>query len=137
MKKLYTLFAVSAIAFSASAQTAEGPQPFVPKVSPRNFVASPERILNPDTTGVVNVTDFLPAFNLAAPTFYSYTGGGYLFGNNVSPNNFKEVAQGYQNINNIPVKIIGALAWFGAKQSDLGSSGTSKVVIKAYNMAPN
>ncbi|MFL5765247.1 MAG: T9SS type A sorting domain-containing protein [Bacteroidia bacterium] len=137
MKKIYTLLAVSAVAFSAAAQTAEGPQPFAPKTTPYVFGANHDRMLNPDTTGIVNVTDFMPAFDGTSPTFYSYTGGGYLYGNNASANSFKEVAQGYQNVNGIPVKIIGALMWFGAKESDMGSSGTSKVVIKAYNMVPN
>ncbi len=137
MKKIYTLFAASAFAFSATAQAVENPQPFVAKTSPYVNIGAERTIGNPDTTGVVNVTDFLPAFDLTSPTFYSYTGGGYLYGNNRSGNNFKEIAQGYQNIIGSPVKVIGALMWFGGKQSDLGSSTTSKVTIKVYNLVAN
>ena len=138
MKKIYTLVVVSVFAFAANAQTVESPQPFVAKVNPNINAGSVQRVIgNPDTTGLVNVTDFLPAFNKAAPTFFSYTGGGYLYGNNRSGNAFKEVAQGYQNIIGSPVKVIGALMWFGGKQSDLGSSTTSKVTLKVYNLVAN
>jgi len=144
MKKLYTFIFATAFAVSASAQTVEGPQPFVTKTSPfhtTTTAVSGRTILNPDTTGVVNITDFLPAFDLTSPTFYSYgiagNTHGYLYGNNSSTNGFKQVAQGYQNVNGYAVDVIGALCWFGGKQSDLGSSGTSKVVIKAYDMQPN
>jgi hypothetical protein len=141
MKKIYTLVAVSTFAFAATAQTVEGTQPFVSKTSPYTHSTSGERLTNPDTTGLVNVTDFLPAFNVASPTFYSYGSAslttGYLYGNNGSANGFKEIGQGYQNIIGSPIDIIGVLCWFGGKQSDLGSSGTSKVVVKAYDMAAN
>ncbi|MCX6295292.1 MAG: T9SS type A sorting domain-containing protein [Bacteroidetes bacterium] len=140
MKKIYTLIAVAAIAFNSSAQTVEGPQHFVVKAIPYTMSAT-RAITNPDTTGLVNVTDFLPAFDVTAPTFYSYGSAtlttGYLYGNNGSLNGFKQVAQGYLNVNPTPVKVIGALMWFGGKQSDLGSSVTSKVVVNSYDMAAN
>ena len=141
MKKIYTLLAVSAIAFSANAQSVETTtQPFVVK-APMASTSSVNRMTNPDTTGLVNVGDFLPEFDGLNPVFYSYGSmtltTGYLYGNNGSANGFKEVAQGYQNLNSIPVKVIGALMWFGGKQSDLGSSGTSKVVVHTYDLAAN
>ncbi|MGZ4157798.1 MAG: T9SS type A sorting domain-containing protein, partial [Bacteroidia bacterium] len=134
----------SAFALAANAQTTESTPPFVQKTSPYVNINSNERTIgNPDTTGIVNVTDFLPAFNASTghPSFYSYgsTGhlAGYLYGNNGSTSHFKEVAQAYQNIIGSPVDIIGALMWVGGIQSDMGSSATSKVVVKAYDMAAN
>ncbi len=144
MKKIYTILALSALAVSANAQTVEGSQPFVHKTLPfQNSVGGVRTITSPDTTGIVNVTDFLPAFNFTTghPTFYSYGSStlttGYLFGNNGSTSGFKQVAQGYLNVNGSDIGIIGVLCWFGGKQSDLGSSITSKVVVKAYDMQPN
>ncbi len=141
MKKIYSLIAVSALALAANAQVVEGTQPHVTKTSPYVNLGTHERVIgNPDTTGIVNVSDFLPAFG-ATPTFYSYGSAalttGYLFGNNGSANGFKEIGQGYQNIIGSPVNIVGALLWFGGKQSDMGSSPTSKVVVKAYDMTAN
>lgn len=142
MKKIYTLLAVSAFAFAATAQTVESPsQPFIVKASPYVNIGGERIIGNPDTTGIVNFTDFLPEFDGLNPVFYSYGSAalttGYLYGNNGSGNGFKEVAQGYQNIIGSPVKVIGVLMWFGGKQSDMGSSATSKVVVKSYDMAAN
>lgn len=139
MKKIYTLIAVSAFAFTATAQVVENPsQPFVAKNARPH---SAERtITNPDTTGLVNFVDFQPEFDVMNPVFYSYGSAslttGFLYGNNGSANGFKEVAQGYQNLNPTPVKVIGALMWFGGKESDMGSSGTSKVVVNTYDLAP-
>lgn len=142
MKKIYTLIAISAFVFSANAQVVESPaQPFVSKHVPYCFSTPVNRMLsNPDTLGLINVGDFIPEFDGLNPVFYSYGSAslttGYLYGNNGSANGFKEVAQAYQNLNAIPVKVIGALMWFGGKESDLGSSTASKVVVNTYDLAP-
>lgn len=136
MKKIYTLVAISAVAFGANAQNSAG-KAYQIASKPVSRVVSPERISNPDTTGLVNFTDFLPEFASVSNSYsiYGYTGGGYIFGNNVDGLNIN--GQGYQNLGPIPVKIIGVIAQFGRLQSDLGSSPTSKVVISAYDMAAN
>ena len=90
---------------------------------------------SPDTTGLINYTDFLPQFAPSGPALYSYTQGGYLYGNNADTMN--ACAQGYANLYNYPVRIVGVLMWFGAKESDAGSSPTSKVVVKAWGVSAN
>lgn len=92
---------------------------------------------SPDTTGVVNYTDFLPQYASVSgqSIIYGYSGGGYVFGNNNGGWNI--CGQGYQNITPTPVKIIGALVWFAKKERDLAGGAASKVVVSAYDMAAN
>lgn len=143
MKKLLPLLSILALAFSAPSQTFEQPQSFILKNAPHFNITSSSRITNPDTTGLQNTVDFLPAFDTAYghPTLYTFGPAnhrtGYLYGNNGSPNGFNEVAQGYQNVNHNNITITGILCWFGAKQSDLGSSATSKLIIKVYDIDSN
>ncbi len=138
MKKIYTLIVFAIISASLSAQsTDQSNRPFIKKTIPFNYFRSAERMSGPDTTGIVNVIDFLPEFlpGGGSATIYGYTGGGYLYGNNAGSINV--CAQGYVNLNNTPIRILGVLMWFGAKQSDAGSAPTSKVVVKAWGVSPN
>ncbi len=144
MKRFFLLIGFSIIAIVTNAQSFEQPQQFVYKAAPDfNSIASLRTISYPDTIGIVNDTDdtdFSPTFDLSTghPSLYTFSQGtvasGYVYGNNGSPNNFTEVAQGYQNNYHQDISIAGVLCWFGAKQSDMGSDTTSKVVIKIYNM---
>jgi hypothetical protein len=138
MKKLYTLVAFTALAVSANAQSSEAGKATPITTIPFVHTASADRILNPDTTGLVNFVDFLPEF---APSgnavIYGYTGGGFIYGNNISTNVLRICGQGYDNLGPIPVKIIGALLWFGGQESDMGSSPTSKVVISGFDVSAN
>jgi hypothetical protein len=136
MKKIYTLFAVSALVLGANAQNSAGKAiPIASKPLVRS--TSADRMTSPDTTGLVNFTDFMPQFAAISNsyTIYGYTGGGYIFGNNVDGLNIN--AQGYQNLGPIPVKVIGVIAQFARLQSDLGSSASSKVVFTGYDVKPN
>ena len=138
MKKIYTLIAITAIAAGASAQVSdESTKPFVQKTLPFHHITNVNRtISNPDTTGLVNYTDFLPQFcPSGTPTYYGYTTGGELYGRNHDAINI--CAQGYLNVGPTPVRVEGVLMWFGSKYSDAGSSVTSKVVVKAWAMAAN
>ncbi|MCW3070829.1 MAG: peptidase [Bacteroidetes bacterium] len=139
MKKIYFMAGAALLSVNAFAQTSEAGKATVTGSKPFVHATSPDRITSPDTTGIVNVTEFLPEFlpGGGAASIYGYTGGGYIYGNNVSGNNLRIVAQGYDNLNVIPVHVEGVILWFGAQESDAGSSATSKVVISAYNMAPN
>lgn len=139
MKKIYLITGAALLSVSSFAQVADAGKNVLSSSKPFVYTASSDRLSDPDTTGIVNVTDFLPEFlpNGGAASIYGYSGGGYIFGNNVSTNNLIVCAQGYQNINPTPVRIIGAILWFGAIESDAGSSTTSKVVISAYDMAAN
>jgi hypothetical protein len=135
MKKIYLLSGAVMLSLAGMAQ---GQGKAVLKAQkPFNFTAGTERLTNPDTTGLVNTTDFSPIFLPAggSASYYGYLGGGQLFGNNVDDLN--ACAQGYINLNGIPVAIEGVLMWFGSKEQDLSSSPTSKVVVKAWKLAPN
>jgi hypothetical protein len=139
MKKFYLIASAVLLSVSAFAQTSEAGKAIVSGTKPLNYVVSPDRITSPDTTGIVNFTEFLPEFLPFGgnAVIYGYTGGGYIYGNNVSGNNLRIVAQGYDNLNVVPVQVQGVILWFAAKESDIASSPTSKVVISAYNVIPN
>lgn len=137
MKKIYTLIVFAGVSASLSAQlTDKSDRPFIEKTIPYTNLPSAQRMLSPDTTGIVNYNDFLPQFAPTGTTvIYTYTGGGYLFGNNKDTINV--CAQGYMNLNNTPTRILGVLLWFRAKQSDAGSAANSKVVVKAWGVSAN
>lgn len=127
------------LSVSAFAQSSEAGHAVVKGTKAINHMTSAERLSSPDTTGIVNITDFLPEFaaNSGQAVIYGYTGGGFIYGNNVSGNNLRICAQGYDNLNNIPVNIIGALLWFGGQESDAGSSSTSRMAIQTYAVVAN
>lgn len=90
-----------------------------------------------DTTGLTVSGNWQPIF---APTnnvvYFSYPGGGWLYGTNVSSNNLYEVAQGYSNINATFIGLSDVLAWFCAK--DYQSLDTnSKLHINIYDLSNN
>lgn len=139
MKKIYLLASAALLTFVANAQNSEFGKAHPVKTKPFNYVTSPDRITCPDTAGLVNFTEFLPEFAgiSGQAVIFGYTGGGYVFGNNVSVNQLRIVGQGYSNLNGIPVRVDGALLWFGGKESDAGSSATSKVVVTGYDVVAN
>lgn len=124
MKKIYTLIATVAVVFSANAQK------MVSTSAPVSTVGMP--IFNTNRT----VTDTLVGYswtNTAAvgPAFIGSANGGYVAGNN-GYDDFQKAQSFLNTIGNINVE--GALMWFGAKQSDLGSSGTSKVQVRHHTL---
>ncbi|MES2397774.1 MAG: T9SS type A sorting domain-containing protein [Bacteroidota bacterium] len=140
MKKIYLITGAAFLSVSSFAQVSEAGKCVLSSSKPFTHVASSERLTNPDTTGIVNVSDFLPEFlpNGGNASIYGYLGGGFIYGNNVD--GYKICAQGYQNVGTgspVPVRVLGVILWFGAIESDAGSSATSKVVISAYDMAAN
>ena len=137
MKKIYTLIVLTVISACMSAQSIDkSTSPIIKKSLSIPNAQRSMRMSSPDTTGLVNYSDFLPQFApMGSPTLYSYTSGGYLYGNN--GDSMTVCAQGYANLNNYPVRILGVLMWFAAKESDAGSSPSSKVVAKAWGVSPN
>ncbi|MBL0330958.1 MAG: T9SS type A sorting domain-containing protein [Bacteroidetes bacterium] len=136
MKKLYTLIAFAGISLSLIAQSIDKSNlTFTKKTTAFPNIRSGERLMGPDTLGLVNFTDFLPEFRSINPYLYAYSFGGYVYGNNKDTMNV--CAQGYSNLNNTPVRVIGVYLWFGAKHSDLSSSPSSKVVVKALGISAN
>ncbi len=124
MKKIYTLIATVAVVFSATAQRT------VSTVTPISTVGVPT--LSNDRT----VTDTLVGYswtNAAATgaTFIGSANGGYVAGNN-GYDDFQKAQSFINTIGNINVE--GAIIWFGAKQSDMGSSGTSKIQVRHHSL---
>src|SRR4051812_4339373 len=106
MKKIYLFTGAALLSVAAFGQTTEAGKAVVKATKTFSYVESPERLLSPDTTGLVNYIDFLPEFAPGGQAvIYGYTGGGFIYGNNVSANQLKVVAQGYDNLNNIPVNV--------------------------------
>jgi len=140
MKKIYLLAGAALLSVASFAQTSEAGKAHVAGTKPYMHATAHERDAI-DTTGIgaSGILDYLPEFlpNGGPASIYGYTGGGYIYGNNVSANNLRVCAQGYDNLNVTPVHITGIIAWFGGMESDMGSSATSKVTFSAYNMAPN
>ncbi len=143
MKKIYTLIAVSAFSLLAHAQNSEAGKFQLNETKPYFHSTSQEKIAFPDTTGISDVTNFLPSFASisGSAAFYSYGSAtlkkGYIYGNNGSTFLFNECAQGYTNLNATTVKVVGAICWFGGKQRDAAGGAASKVVVNAYSIAAN
>lgn len=142
MKKIYLSLGVALVASSSFAQLSNAGKAVV--VGKKDFTHTPSaenRMNSIDTTGVVNITDFSPEYNPSggASSIYGYLGGGYIFGNNVTGDTLPACAQGYLNLNSIPVRITGVLMWFAAKNSTNGPTGgtNSMVTVKAWNMSGN
>lgn len=145
MKKIYTLAGAALISVASFAQLAISgasvhgiAQPLV-----RPATAMGERAIS-DTTGiggnVIATSMYLPVFAPTGQVVTYYTGasvtsGGYVYGNNMYGDNI--CAQGYQNLSSTSAKVEGVIVWFTKKRSASGSSAGSKVVIKAWAMAPN
>lgn len=141
MKKLYFLVGAALVTASSFAQNSNAGKAVLLDTKSNTYVKSGVRMNSIDTTGVVNVTDFLPEYSPGGgnSSIYGYLGGGYIFGNNVTGDTLPACAQGYLNLNQIPVRITGVLMWWGAKHSTNGVSGgtNSMVTVKAWNMAAN
>jgi hypothetical protein len=138
MKKIYSLIVFAVVSASVIAQSIDKSNLLIIKktIPYANLRSAGRMMLSPDTTGLVNYVDFLPQFAPSSSyALYTYSHGGYLYGNNADSLNV--CAQGYANLNHTPVRILGVLMWFGAKQSDAGSATTSKVVAKAWGISPN
>lgn len=141
MKKIYLLLGATLLSVVSFAQTVRTIGPLKP-VAFHSSILGGERV-NLDTTGIgINgMVDFLPVFAPTGSVYTSaYTAGGYIYG--VAPSSqagvkFDKCAQGYLNLSNLPIKVEGVLLFFVAKESDLTTSATSKVVVKAWAMAPN
>ncbi len=140
MKKIYLLSSLLLLSAAAISQTSEAGKatPLASKSFTKG-VATERTFTCGDTAGWQNFTDFTPEFAAISggAVIYGYTGGGYIYGNNVSTNVLRICGQGYQNLNLDPLSISGAVLWFAGQESDAGSSGTSKVVITAWDMAAN
>lgn len=91
-----------------------------------------------DTSGWTVSGNFAPEFAGISQSVleFAYTGGGYIYGVNVSANNINECAQGYVNLNQTNFGI-GEILMFFVGKTGISGDPTSKCVVKVYNMALN
>ena len=136
MKKIYIL-AVAAIFTTASyAQVSEQG-----KVSPNGSRAiSVDHNSNKtptDTAGWVPSTKWIPQeFALGGQVWnFGYTGGGYIYGVNISANEINHCAQGYTNVNSASFGVEGVLIGFIGKNAAGG--GNSSMSVNLYEMSAN
>lgn len=102
------------------------------KQLPENYVLKSSATPT-DTTGLSSI-NFAPEFAPAQTvTFYQYTGGGWIYGVNISGNNLNECAQGYVNYGAGSIGIEEVILLFAGKTGVSGDP-TSKCVVKVYNM---
>jgi len=123
MKKIYTLIATVAVIFSANAQK-------IVSTTTTTLSSVGVPMFNTNRT----VTDTLVGYSwtiASTPSFIGSANGGYVAGNN-GYDDFQKAQSFLNTIGNINVE--GALMWFGAKQSDMGSSGTSKVQVRHHTL---
>jgi Secretion system C-terminal sorting domain len=123
MKKIYTVIAAVAVVFSANAQK------MVSTSTPLSSAGLPTISAERTVTDTIVGISWTSA--TAAPTVIGSINGGYVCGNNGYGDAQK--AQGFVNsIGNIAVE--GAIIWFAGKESDAGSSATSKVQVREYSL---
>lgn len=140
MKKVY-LFAVAAVFTSVSmAQINEQGVPYVKgvkSISPTHLNAKTPT----DTLGWTpqSVTDWAPAEFAAGGQVwnYGYTGGGYVYGTNISTNDISHVGQGYLNLQAATIGVEGIIISAAGKDYAGTGTGTSTFDLHLYNMAPN
>jgi hypothetical protein len=139
MKKIYIL-AVAAIFSTASfAQVSE--QGNANADNSKAITKSLASTKTPtDTCGwVPNASKWLPGeFAVGGQVWnYGYTGGGYVYGVNISTNEINHVAQGYMNINSASIGIEGVLVGFVGKMIGVGGTGAASMDIHVYEMSAN
>ncbi len=121
MKKLYVLFALLLTSGIAFGQISADKAVMAKKMQiPANMMTKTPT----DTCGWS--TNFIPEFAVGGQVYvYTYTGGGYVFGNNVD--GVDGSAQGYVYPGSLGIE--GVLLWFGGKYV---GSGTSNLPVTAY-----
>jgi hypothetical protein len=136
MKKIYIL-AVALVFTSASfAQVSESASNAqltqTESLSAKNLFSKAAT----DTIGWTTAsTDFLPVFAVGnSVTSYGYSGGGSVYGNNISANDIDVCGQGYDNINNASFGVEGILVLFYRKDEVTGN-GTAD--FQLWSAAPN
>lgn len=136
MKKIYILAAAAIFSTAAIAQVSESGKAFA-KESKAISVKHNNAKTPTDTLGLVPDVNWLPSkFAVGGQAWnYGYTGGGYVYGTNISTNEINHVAQGYQNLTAASLGVEGILAWFAGK--DNAGGGNSTITFNVYTMAAN
>ncbi len=138
MKKIYTLASAMVITMALSAQSIISEEnKAIPASSNHIALHKGNNEKTPtDTSGFDVSGKFLPVFAPDGQVWnFGYTGGGYVYGVNISQNNFTRNAQGYTNVNNATVCIEEVLLWFIGKKNV--SSTNPTMTIGIHKMGPN
>lgn len=139
MKKIYSTLFLAALSVSALAQH-EGnvvKAKFRGTINKNELVATGLRVPT-DTLGIGLTSTAQNTQPVFAPsnsiyTFF-YTGGGYIFGNNISANDFYEVAQGYQFSGSASIEGVAFLSC--GKYHGPGHTAATSINVRAYNFSP-
>jgi len=136
MKKIYSLAIAASVAVGLNAQTfTQGEEAVV--LETYNVSKKLNGAKTPTDTSGWSSTNFLPNFASSSNQAinWGYTGGGKLFGVNISAGQFTKISQGYTNFNATPVCIEEVLMWVADKKPS--GAGTSVQTVNVYNMAAN
>ncbi len=138
MKKIYLM---AAILFSGATLFAQGTlqtqnKAVVKRVMPAPNSGTAQTATPTDTTGWSNTGNWAPVFAGISEQVvaFGYQGGGWVYGNNADGLN--ECAQGFLNVNQATLGVEEVLLLFTGK-TGVSGSGTSKCVVKVFNMAAN
>ncbi|HCQ29214.1 MAG TPA: hypothetical protein DIU39_02945 [Flavobacteriales bacterium] len=133
MKKIYTIALATLFSGSMMAQAGKAEIKETKTITNVNIKGGNNSKTPTDTTGWSGSGNFLPDFAVGGQVvFYSYTGGGYVYGNNKDGVNY--CAQGYTNLTGGDVNVEGVLLWFGAKYNN---DQTSSMSVEIWEMAAN
>lgn len=139
MKKIYFSLLAGLFACSAVfAQSLNVDKAYVKSVKPLPEIPHLKIFSPTDTAGWTLSGNFAPEFaGISGQVLaFAYTGGGWIYGVNISQNNINECAQGYVNFNQTQFGVGEVLMFFVGKTGVSGDP-TSKAVVKVYNMDLN
>jgi hypothetical protein len=139
MKKIYTL-AVAAVFTTASfAQVSQDGNAYIKETKALNVKHNNSKTPT-DTAGwVPNASKWVPGEFAAGNQVvnFGYTGGGYIFGTNISTNEISECAQGYLNLTAATFGVEGVLFSAHAKDYAGTTTGTSTGTVNVYGWGTN
>lgn len=138
MKKIYSTLVLSALSLAGFSQH----QGDVVNAKLRGTIARSHgdgTLRTPtDTLGIGSTTVALNTLPMFAPSSqiydFGYTGGGWVYGTNISTNNLNECAQGYQYFGNASVEGVVFLAI--GKYAGAGHTSASTLNVRLYKMGP-
>lgn len=136
MKKIYILAVAAVFSTATFAQVSEQGNATVKASKAISTKHTNDKTPTDTTAWVPNPSKWLPGeFAVAGQVFnYGYTGGGYVYGTNISANDINHCAQGYLNLNTATFGVEGILVGFIGKTN---VNGASNMTLNLFTMAAN
>ena len=136
MKKIYILVVAAVFTTATFAQVSEQGNATVLSSKAISNKHVNDKTPTDTTAWVPNPSKWLPGeFAVGGQVWnYGYSGGGYVYGVNISVNEISHVAQGYLNLNAATFGVEGIIVGFVGKTN---VNGASSMTLNLYNMAPN